>query len=379
MKSEESVEQKIIENTEEENSEMEEASKTVLNEVEETLEENAVELEKENEEILSESVTEEEEREEIEPHIENLKKNDAAKLLVKKATIIVDEAENQLDQCKLLLSNDLKEYEAAKDKLAGNGMEACETLLSKLGYKDEESVEIDEDMVVFEPKEELEPIRIQEVSSGAFGSFILGLIAAFVTAAGMVYLATMKLGMTLDISKVPTAEAMKPILKWYSSTVGLPGSTTIGTVVIGVVALLVFFLVYKIRMSMRATRNLQMAKEQLEAAEAYSVQKGTCKEEMDKVDAYINDSIGTLTLYQVILNEQRGKLERIVHLEEDKIESADFHHKSNIEMQDTQELITYIKDFITIPMSEEGKLSGKSALFLSRAKSKIQKVIDRLY
>jgi hypothetical protein len=130
---------------------------------------------------------------------------------------------------------------------------------------------------------------------------------------------------------------------------------------------------------MKASANLRMAEKQLEAAKAYSEQKGTCKEEMDKVDAYINDAIGTLTLYQVILNEQRGKLERIVHLEEEKIESADFHHKSNIEMQDTQELITYIKDFITIPMSEEGKLSGKSSLFLSRAKSKIQKVIDRLY
>jgi hypothetical protein len=48
-------------------------------------------------------------------------------------------------------------------------------------------------------------------------------------------------------------------------------------------------------------------------------------------------------------------------------------------MKDTHELIAAIKDFMSVSMSEEGKLSGKSSLFLHRAKSKIQKVLDRLY
>jgi len=48
-------------------------------------------------------------------------------------------------------------------------------------------------------------------------------------------------------------------------------------------------------------------------------------------------------------------------------------------MQDTSELIHAIKDFMSVPMSEEGKLSGKSSLFLHRAKSKVQKVLDRFY
>jgi len=372
----ENKENKIIENLEEEVKEMDEASKTALDEVSEALEENVEELEKENEEIMEEIV----EESVTKSTSKGLGKHAQAKLLVEETRTIVQDAENQLDECKLLLASDLKEYENAKQSLKDNGMNASESLLKKLGYEsEEESIEIDEEMVVFEPREELEPIRIEEVSSGAFSSFILGLIAALVTVVGMVYVATMKLGVTLDVSKVPTEEVMKPILKWYSSAVGLPGSTTIGTVVIGLAALLVFFIVYKIRVSMKATANVHKSQAQLEAAKEYSVQKGTCKEEMDKVDSYINDAIGTLTLYQVILNEQKGKLERILHLEEDKIESSAFHEKSNIEMQDTQELIAYIKDFISIPMSEEGKLSGKSSLFLSRAKSKIQKVIDRLY
>ena len=376
---EESIEKEIIENLEEEKLEMEEASTTVLDEVAETLEENSMEVEQENEELLSELVEEEEKNEDIDPHIENLKKNVAATLLVKKAKIIVDEAENQLDQCKLLLSNDLKDYEVAQGKLKDNGMHACESLLMELGYQGEKSVELDEDMIVFEPKEELLPIEIKEVSSGAFTGFILALIAGIATLIGLIYVASEKAGITIDLSKIPSSEGVTSLLKGAGSLVGMPKEPLIGAILIVISVLLVSLIVYMIRVSMRANRNLNMAKVQLIAAEDYSVQKGTCKEEMDKVDAYINESIETLKTYQVILNEQKGKLERIVHLEGDKIESSDFHHKSNIELNDTQELINVIKDFMSVPMSEEGKLSGKSSLFLHRAKSKIEKVIDRLY
>jgi hypothetical protein len=161
--------------------------------------------------------------------------------------------------------------------------------------------------------------------------------------------------------------------------VGVTANQTVGMVVIALAALVVMWIVYKIRVSIKAGSNVHMAKAQLIAAEEYSVQKGTCREEMDKVDAYIHESIKTLKTYQIILNEQKGKLERIKHLEDEKIETSDFHHKSTLEMKDTQELITAIKDFMSVPMSEEGKLSGKSSLFLHRAKSKIEKVIERLY
>jgi len=383
-------EDEVIENANDERTEMAEAEDTVLDEVAETLEENVTEDKnveeeiQENEETLSEesdeaTLNETEDVEDIDPHIENLKKNDAARMLVKKAHIIVDEAENQLEQCKILLADDLKEYESAKQKLKENGMEDCEILLDELGYQGEEVVELDENMVVFVPKEELKPIAIHDVSSGGFTGVLLALVVGFATLVGMVYVATEKLGVTLDVSKLPTMGSLNPIMKWYASLVGINSNPLAGGAIMIVVVLLVMWIVYKIRVSIRANSNLRMAKDQLAAAEEYSMHKGNCKEEMDKVDAYINDAIETLKTYQVILNEQKGKLQRIMHLEHDKIESSDFHHKSNIEMSDTQELISVIKDFMSVPMSEEGKLSGKSSLFLHRAKSKIQKVIDRLY
>jgi len=379
-------ENKIIENLEEEKQMMDEAEMTPLDEVAETLEEEAEEVEKENEEIIEKMIEEdtsneelEAESEDIDPHIKNLKKNDAAKMLVNKAKIIVKESENQMDECKLLLASDLDHYEKAKQELKDKGMNAAEVLLTQLGYEAEESSELDEDVVVFEPKEELSPIQIKDVSSGTFTGLILALTAGFITLVGMVYVATEKMGITLDVSKVPTAESLSTVTKWYGSLVGMSKEPLIGGGIILVTVLFVTWLVYKIRVSIKANRNLAMAKAQLESAEVYSAQKGTCKDEMDKVDAYIHDAIKTLKTFQIILREQEAKLERIYHIEEDKIESSDFHHKSNLEMQDTQELINVIKDFMSVPMSEEGKLSGKSSLFLHRAKTKVQKVLDRLY
>ena len=381
-------ENKIIENLEEEKELLEEAEKTPLDEVAEALEEEAEEIEKENEEILEKVVEEEissdeseaveEELEDIDPHIKNLKKNDAAKLLVKKANIIVNEAETQLEECKLLLERDLQGYESAKQSLKDNGLDASEELLTILGFQIEEN-SAPEDMVAFEPQEEVTPIHIKDVSSGAFSGFILALIAGIVTLMGLLYAATEKAGITLDLSKVPSSEEMASLLKGAGALVGMPKEPMMGGILIVLSVLLVTFIVYKIRVALKASANINMAKEQLVAAEEYCAQKGSCKKEMDKVDAYINDAIETLKLYKVILSEQRGKLERVLYLEKDKVENAEFHPKSMIEINDTQELVSNIKDFMSVPMSEEGKLSGKSSLFLHRAKSKVQKVIDRLY
>lgn len=373
-------ENEVVKKAEEEITELAEKAESYAEETAETIEE-AVETVEEKVEEIAENVEETvvEMDTEVDEQIETMKKHDAAKILVQKAKIIVKDAEDQLEECKLLLASDLEDYEKAKQALKDNGLNESEILLDQLGYKAEESSIDTEDTVLFEPKEELEPIVIQDVSSGSFTGILLALIAGFMTLAGMVYLATEKTAMTLDVSKVPTAETVSPVMKWYASLVGMQNNPLVGGAMIVVAMLLVMWIVYKIRVSLKASSNLRMAKAQLEAAEEYTEQKGTCKEEMDKVDAYIHDAIQTLKTYEVVLHEQQSKLERILHVEHDKIENADFHHKSNIEMKDTGELIHAIKDFMSVPMSEEGKLSGKSSLFLHRAKSRVQKVLDRFY
>ena len=375
----------VIENLEEKTEEVVEDVTTEVEDTIEDLKEEVTEIEENIEEKVAEAEEEiSEEVEEVEAdldsQIKHMKKNDASKLLVKKAKIIVKDAEHQLEECKLLLASDLKDYDKAVQELKANGMDASEELLTQFGYvSDEEEAEEDkniEDVAVFEPKEDVAPINIKDVSSGKFTGFIMGLLGGVATFAGMAFVASEKLGITIDLSQLTT---MEPVYSWYSRLIGLKGDMFYGRIFMILVALLVVWLIYKIRVSMKASANLNHATKQLADAEEYTAHKSSCKDEMDKVDAYIHDSIKTLKTYQVIFNEQKGKLERILYIEEDQIETGSYHHKSLIEMKDTHELIVDIKDFMSVPMSEEGKLSGKSSLFLHRAKSRIQKVLDRLY
>ena len=360
--------------------------------VPEIVEENVSETDKAVDETVAEDVEEVAEAEtdkeleavaeaedDVASQFENMKKNDAAVMLVKKAKIIVKDAEKQMDECKLLLSDDLKDYDAAKKSLNEGGLNACETLLSELEYIDNTEETIEEDVVVFEAKEDLPPIVLQDVSSGKFTGFLMALIGGAATLGGMAYVATEKLGVTLDLSKVPAPETVKPVFAYYGTLIGMNENASIGMALVAVVTLLVMWIIYAVRVSSKASKNLHFATEQLEEAEVYTAHKGNCKEEMDKVDAHIHDAIAILKTYQVLLNEQKGKLERILYIEGEKEELSEYHQKSISEMKETQGLINSIRSFMATAMSEEGKLSGKSTLFLHSAKSKMQKMIEGLY
>ena len=335
-------------------------------------------VEKEITELEEEVSTEvEESSEDIASQIKKLKNNDASKLLVEKAKNIVGTADEKLGKCNLLLSDDIKLYDQAKKSLKEGGLEESVALLSQLKYEDDLEEVAEESSVVFESNNNSNQIRLKDVSSGKFTGFVFALLGGAGTLAGFAYFATEKLGTTLDLSKVPTAETLNPIMEFYGKLIDV--SATIGGALIAVIALLVMWTIYALRVSSKGNKNLNFARKQLEDAEVYGVEKSSCKDEMDKVDAHIKDAIVTLGTYQALLNEQKGKLQRILHIEGEKDEYTEYHQKSISEMKNTQALINSVKSFMSTSMSEDGKLSGQSTLFLHSAKSKMQKTIDRLY
>lgn len=307
------------------------------------------------------------------------KKHTKAKLLVEKAKKIVKEANKRTEACKLLLETDLKKYQDAKSELKAGGFDACISLVKKLGYKAKGDEPSEETTVVFEVKEEVKPLVIKDVSSGKFTGLVYALIIGFITAVGLVYLATEKLEMTLNVTKVPSEDIVQSILAWFSTTIGMQEDVYIGTGVFGLAVLLVMILVYIARVSLKANSNLHFAVKQFVEAELYTEKKANCKVEMEKVDAHIKDVIDTLKTYEVVFNEQRGKLQRILYIEGEKEKSTEYHDKSYLEIRETKELISRISDFMNIPMSDEGKLSARSVLFLQSAKDKIDKMLERYY
>lgn len=306
------------------------------------------------------------------------KKHIQALEMVEKSKTIVQNAQDQTQECKLLLMSDLEEYDNAKKSLYEGGLEECSKLLEKVGSH---SVTTDEEVspdVVFEPKDEIAPLMIKNLSSGKFTGMIYGIIVGLATALGLIYVATEKLGITLDITKIPSQDVSESVMGWFATLVGSE-NLYVGIAIFVAAILFMTSLVYLIRTALKGNANLHFATKQLAEAEHYTQQKGDCKTEMDKVDAHIKQSINILKMYEVLFNEQKGKLERIVHIEGQKEKSSEYHQKSYLEIRETRDLLSTIKSFMGVSMSEEGKLSEKSVLLLERAKANMDKVIERLY
>ena len=378
----------VIRNVEDEASEMideivEEAQNEAFDIVEDTIEEaeneNVEEVDEEISQIEEEVTQELEEPNEETPIPAKAKKNEKAHRLVEKAKKIVQEANDRAQECRLLLESDLNEYNDAKERLNTGGLDQCIYLVSELGDQSEDDLKVEENTVVFEVKEELKPIVLKDVSSGKFTGFLFSLFAGAATAIGLVYLATEKLDMTLNVTRVPSEDIVQSLLAWFSTIIGVHENVNIGAAVFGTSVFLVMILIYILRVRLRANSNLHFAAKQFVEAQLYTEKKADCKKEMDKVDAHIKDTIETLKTYEIVLNEQSGKLRRILHIEGKKDKSTDYHDKSYIEIRDTTELIHTIKDFINTPMSHEGKLSSKSILLLQNTKDQISKVLKRFY
>jgi len=312
------------------------------------------------------------------PKEKKVKKHIQALDYVEKAKNIVQSAEAQTAECKLLLLSDLKEYDSAKSSLNKGGLDACTDLLEKTGTQISIRVAEDRGNVVFETKDDIPSIPIKNVSSGKFTGILYALFSGAATAIGLIYLATEKLGITLLVTKTPSAERIENIMTSLSTFVGLDNFYA-GIAFFVISVLLVMVLVYVIRTALKGNANLHFAVKQFAEAELYTETKENCKTEMDKVDGHMKVSIETLKMYEVIFNEQKGKLERILHIEGEKNNTAEYHEKSYTEIRETKELIETIQHFMMMPMSEDGKLSDKSVLLLQRAKMKMDKILERLY
>jgi len=341
--------------------------------------------------------------------LSNLSKEDAVVTLIKKAKILVDEADEAYNHSKELLQKDLQEYEEAKSELKENVVQLNNELLQLLNYQQnqieileeqEEGLQYSEEMDALDTieksievlnKEEfveaeaynvvnkVPSLYVNEPSSGKFGGFIVGLLGGGATFAGMAYFASMQLGIKLDPSKAPNMDTCKPIFEFYSKLVG-QSDPNIGMGLMGASALVVLSIIYSIKKSSKANKNLEIAKEQLALAESYATEKIEQKENLDKIDEHIQEATELFKLYNVILNEQKAKLNRIMYLEADKIQSGEFHEKSMQEIEDTRSMVNAFKEYIKTPLVDDNeKLSIEITKKLTNMKSTLDNLLARIY
>jgi hypothetical protein len=304
------------------------------------------------------------------------KKHSKAKSLIQKSKKIVEEATKRIDACRLLLEMDLKAYEEAKSALCQGGLDQCVFLVKQLEYHKTDEEE-EKSTVTFKTPKAFKPMLVKDVSSGRVTGMFYALFGGVATAIGMVYLATQKLEMTIDMTKIPSENVRESVLAWFSTMIGMQEDVVIGTGVLGITVTLVMILIYVIRVRLKAKSNLHFAVKQFVEAELYAEQNPDCKEEMEKVDAHIQDTVGTLKAYQVLLNEQKGKLERILYFEGEKEKGASYRDRSLAEIEETKELVETINSLIEIPIVEDEKISDESIVSLQKAKEKLYTVLKK--
>lgn len=307
------------------------------------------------------------------------KKNIKTMHLVEKTKKMFKEVNDREEACKHLLEKGIQKYEDAKSKLQSSGLDACVSLVKKLGYQTNNDALEEKKTVVYTPKKGLKPLVIKKVPSGRFTGLLYALLGGAATAIGLMYLATEKLDMTLNVTKIPSEDEAQSILAWFSTLLGLHEDVYIGASVLGALVLSVMILIYVAHVTWKAKSNLHFAVKQFVEAELYMEKNPDCKVETDRIDMHIKDTIGMMRTYEVLFNEQKGKLERILYVEGEREKSTDYHYKSYTEIHETKELIRAIRDYMNIPMVEEGKLSSKSVLYLQNAKDQTDKMLARFY
>lgn len=307
------------------------------------------------------------------------KKHTKTLYLVKKTKKMLREVNDQVEACKRLIEKGIKEYEDAKLQLKANGLDACAALVKKLGYETKNDILEEEKTVLPTPHKELNPLVLKNISSGRFTGLVYALLGGVATAIGLVYLATEKLNMTVNVTKVPSEDEIQSIMAWFSTLLGLHEDVTIGASVLGSFVILVMIIIYVVSVRLKRRSSLHLAVKQFIEAELYIEKKANCKDEADKIVMHIKDTIGMMRTYEVLLNEQKGKLERIHYVEGEREKSIDYHHKSHTEIEETKELIRVIREYMNAPIVDEGKLSEKSVLLLQHAKDHADKIFKQLY
>lgn len=303
-------------------------------------------------------------------------KHHAAKQMVAEAKEIVATSDAQAEECRLLLESDLEAYNEAKAALRTYALEQSEAYLKDLGFDATD----EEETVTFEPAEEVPPVALEEVNSGKFTALMMAIAVGAAAFFGMLYLATQKLQMPFDLSKLFEEDTFEKLFGWFTQAVGYTGGSPAytGAAMVALVVLGLMVLTYQVRVSLKANKNLHFAQKQLEDAQSYVSQKANCKEEMERVDAHIRDAIAVLKEYEILLAEQNSKLYRIFHFEGVHEDHTHYTVRSRETIDTTKTLVETVKRFMATPMSEEGRLSEKSTQMLQQAKAEISRVLEML-
>lgn len=303
-----------------------------------------------------------------------------ANALIEESKEIVSKVDADIAETKVDISKSAEKFDDAKRTFKNVALKNADHLLEKVGFE----------YVTFDEAEEFElsiddsenkNFSLQKLSSGKFTGFILAILVALATAGAWIYVAMTKL--KIDITSVTPETAMThvdPVLKSIGGIV-IPDNenTIIGAVILGLSALIMAWLVYAIRTSLKSSKNLRVAKNTLDKSTEYSLMQEESKKEMKKVNAHLQEATVEVGNLEMILNEQAATLKRIVHVEGTYEEEKEYHSSSKKVMKEAEKIMRTTEHLIETAVTKDKKLNEESVEALNDAKDVYSEYLSNIY
>ena len=333
-----------------------------------------------------ESATKESEVVELEEKIEekvekvkkSLSKNDEAKALMKSVENLVSKADKDVKELEDIVAEDVEEFKSRKELLAESTLVETKELLEKANYEYSE----DEETEPFELSlgSTKEKIDIKNISSGYFTGFILAIVGMLATVATWVFFAAKKTGTVLTPDKLPEQNALDAMFTWIGGGMtGSTGNALFGMITVALTTLFVGFLIYKMRVVMKESKNFKVANKAFEKSHTYVEEQKESMSEMEKIDAHIIETTPLIDSYTIILNEQNAKLKRILHVEGTSEYDSEYHPNSQHTMDEAVNLMKRAERFINTSVSKDGRFNEESVVAYREAKALYESYIAQTY
>jgi len=336
-------------------------------------------------EVENEVITEPEEVVPVSKPKKALTKTEIAREKMKEAESLIAAANDEVKEVHTVVDEHLALFEEEKSALSNGALEKIDGLFAKLNYnysKDElpEPFEVS----LGTTKEDL---KVSNIGTGRFSGLLLSLLGVVGTAGAWIYFAAQKTGTALDpstidlahLENIPTDEKLQPMFNWIGGGMtGGAGNAMLGMGTLVATSLLVGYVVYKMRVSLKENKNVKVANGVFDKSHAYVENQKESKNEMEKIDTHIQEITPLLADYRVLLDEQAGKLQRVVHVE-GELENSSYHSNSQQIMRESDELMTRIEKLMNTSISNDGRVNEASVKALMEAKEAYGTYVTNLY
>ena len=277
----------------------------------------------------------------------------------------------------------VKKLESSSADLAKQENEIIQTTINKtmslfkeLGVENLASINDKLSEVKLDNKEEL--LQVKYPSSGRAKGFFYGLLASVATLGGLVAYGSKLSNLPLALSTFMQKNNLDTIASKYLTLLNINKAPIYGYVLVGGASLVVGFIIYKITTFMQKLKNEKYVKSLEENTIEYRDRLKNKIEDIKELLAHLDKIKLVNKKYDVILQEQNAKINRMLFIEQPK-ELDDLHKTSKLEVEKTLLIVDELIKLMDTPVSKDDKINEESIANLASANSVINEVIKKLY